>query len=419
MDTAPSTRYHPLPVKLINGTVRLMNAFGLAQADLSEASLLAAARRETGLDRFGDESFLPSLRVLLKSVGSEAHLNPFGRIHAKTEITASLKNLLWANACFEANPEILQRNIAAPIIIVGPIRSGTTRLHRMLATNSHLLHVKAWEGFNPAPRPGQPDSGKAARHDEVEKFLRLGRRLNPGAFTAHPMEADWAEEELLLLNHSFCGLSPVGMYNVPSFRDWFMACDKTPAYRTMVNLMKLISWSRGDSEEKRWVMKTPQYMLDLNVLPQVFPDAKFVFIHRDPLKTVASTLSLMWHFAAYNTDLPLRAPIRDTWLWMCEEMARRCMRARESLPTVQQLDVHFEDMNRDWRKVMREIYDFAGLDFSADAENAMAAWLAESEREGRHKGHRYALEDFGLSREEVDDRMMFYRQRYGIPYENG
>lgn len=418
MDTSPSTRHHPLPVKLINRAARLMNVFGLGKIDLSEDSLLAAARKETGLERFGDESFLPGLRVLLPAVENEAQLNPFGRLHAKMEITASLKNRLWANACFEAHPEIRQRKIPAPIVIVGPVRSGTTRLHRMLAADMRFQHLKAWEGFNPAPRPGLPDSGRAARHDEVEKFLRLGRRLNPDAFTAHPMEADWAEEELLLLNHSFCGLSPVGQYHIPSYRRWLMECDKTPAYRYMADLMKLVAWSRKDSEDKRWVMKTPQFMLDLDVLIKVFPDAKLVFTHRDPLKTVASTLSLMWHFAVYNSDRPLRGPIRDTWLGLSEEMAHRCIRVRETLPASQQFDVRYEDMNRDWREVMGHLYDFAGLDFTAEAESAMAAWLAESEREGRHRGHRYALEDFGVTTDQVDAAMGFYRERYGIPYES-
>jgi hypothetical protein len=90
---------------------------------------------------------------------------------------------------------------------------------------------------------------------------------------------------------------------------------------------------------------------------------------------------------------------------------------RANIPAAQQLDVHYADMNRDWRAQMRRVYDFAGLEFSADTENAMAAWLAESEREGLHGGHRYALEDFGTTTDEVDARMKFYRERYGIPYE--
>lgn len=414
MDTKPSTHYHPLQVRIFNGIGRIKNAFGLAKIDLSEESLLAAARAETGLQHFGDEGFLSALRVLLTSLEEESRLNPFGRAGARSRIVRCLKNRLWANACFEAHPEILQRKIAAPIIIVGPGRSGTTRMQRMLAADPRLQHLKAWEGFNPAPRLGQPDFGNVMRRDEVKRFLDHGQRLNPGASVAHPMEVDWAEEEILLLHHSFSALWSL------CFRrhyDGFLADDRTGAYRYMADLMRLLSWSRGDDEGKRWVMKTPQFMLDLDVLVKVFPDAKLVFMHRDPLKTVASTMSLMWHFVVQSVDRPCRGLIRDTWLDMCEQMARRSMRARETIPMEQQLDVYYEAVNRDWRLEARRIYDFIGIEFTGEAEDAIAKWLAASENENRHGGHRYSYEEFGADGREVDSRMMFYREQYAVPYE--
>lgn len=421
MDTQPSTHYHSPPVKQFNRE----HPDG-SEIDLSEDTLIAEARSETGLERFGDESFLPAMRTLLDAVGKEAKLNPFGRFSAKMRTLRSLDNRLWANACFEAHPEIRRREIAAPIIIVGLHRSGTTRIQRMMATDARLQHLKTWEGFNPAPRLGLPEMGKATRHEEVRKFLQQGAQVYPGAFTAHPMDANWPEEELLLLNHSFSGFSPLSLYHVPSYYRWFLEDDKRAAYRTMADLMKLISWSRDEPQglpglpglpERRWLLKNPQHMLDLPTLMQTFPDAKLVFMHRDPVKTVGSVMSLMWYYAVQHTDLPCRAQIRETWLDFYEQMARRCIAAREHIPAAQQLDIHYADMNRDWRAAMRRVYDFAGMEFSADAENAMAAWLAESEREGLHSGHRYALEDFGTTADEVDDRMKFYRERYGIPYE--
>lgn len=417
MDTKPSTYYHPLPNKLINRTVRALNFVGLAKIDLSEDALIAEARRRTGLEKFGNESFLPGLRVLLQSLETEAQLNPIGRLYARESIIGTLANRLWANACFDAYPEILRRKIVAPIIIIGPHRSGTTRMQRMMATDVRLQHLKTWEGFNPAPRMGLPDMGRSARYGEVKKAFVQFQKMYPGAFVAHPMDADWAEEEMLLLNHSFCSFSILGLYNVPSYYKWFTECDKTDAYRYMADLMKLISWSRNDPEDKRWVLKNPQHMFDLPLLLTVFPDAKLVFTHRDPLKTVASIMSLMWHYAVQHTNRPCRALIRDVWLDFCEQAARRCMQARETLPATQQLDVYYEDVNRDWRSVMRRVYDFSGIDFTDDAEQAMAAWLKQSESENQHSAHRYSLTDFGLSSNDVDGRMKFVRDHYAIPYE--
>lgn len=413
MDILPSTHYHTPFVNRFNSE----HPANAQELDLAEETLIAAARAETGLERFGDESFRQPMKILLKAVDKEAHLNPFGRFNARMRTLRSLGNLLRANACFESYPEIRRRKIAAPVIIVGLHRSGTTRLQRMMATDPRLQYLRTWEGFNPAPRLDLPEMGKAARREEVRQHLFRGQDLYPGAFTAHPMDADWPEEEMLLLNHSFSGFAPLGLYHVPSYYRWFLDDDKSAAYRAMAELMKLISWSRGEAEDQRWLLKNPQHMLNLPTLLQTFPDAKLVFMHRDPLKTVGSILSLSWSYAVQHTDLPCRAWIRDTWMDFYEQMAHRCMRAREKLPASQQLDVYFEDMNGDWRKVMSRIYTFAGLDFNADTEHAMATWLADSEREGHHKGHRYALEDFGLTRDKVNARMMFYREHYRIPSE--
>lgn len=417
MDTKPSTYYHPFPSKIFNWGAKALNTIGLAKIDLSEQTLTATAQHETGLERFGDESFLPGLHALLSSLETEARLNPFGRFYAKTNILGSLKNRLWANTCFEAHPEIRQRKIVAPIIIVGPHRSGTTRMQRMMSADSRLQYLKTWEGFNPAPRPGLPDFGKKVRREEVRKALGAIDRLYPGAFIGHPMDADWAEEEMLLLNHSFCSFSILGSYHVPSYYQWFLKHDKTDAYRYMADLMRLISWSNGESEGKRWVLKNPQHMLDLDVLMKVFPDAKVVFTHRDPLKTVASVMSLMWRYAVQHTDVPVRAGMRDVWMDFCENAARRCMQMREIIPVSQQLDVYYEDMNKDWRAVMRRVYEFAEVEFTPEAEQALQGWLEHSESENRHGGHRYSLDDFGITKKEVDARMMFARERYAIPYE--
>ncbi|MBS4099491.1 MAG: sulfotransferase [Sulfuricella sp.] len=414
MDNSPSTAYHSPQVLKFNQDARASHL----QIDLSEAALIAAARQETGLERFGDESFLPAMRAMLNAVETEAQLNPFGRATARNRTLRSLKNRLWANACFEAHPEIQRRKIVAPLIIIGPHRSGTTRIQRMLASDARLQHLKAWEGINPAPRPGWPDLGREARQAEARKMLDDGLRINPEARIAHPMDADWPEEDAQLLNHSFCGMANLSLYNVTDYYPWFLAADKGPGYRYLAEQMKLISWARGNPEDQPWMLKNPQHMLNLDVLMQTFPDAKLVFTHRDPLKTVGSVMSLMWLYGVQNTDLPCRAHIREVWLDLCERMVRRCMEVRETIPAGQQIDVYYEDMNRDWRAVVGKIYQFAGLELTPAAEHGMEAWLAESEREGRHTGHRYALEDFGTNREEVDARMRFYRERFNIPYEN-
>jgi hypothetical protein len=46
----------------------------------------------------------------------------------------------------------------------------------------------------------------------------------------------------------------------------------------------------------------------------------------------------------------------------------------------------------------------------------MQTWL-DSNRQHKHGAHKYSLADFGLDRDDVDQRLMFYRERFNIPYE--
>jgi hypothetical protein len=128
-------------------------------------------------------------------------------------------------------------------------------------------------------------------------------------------------------------------------------------------------------------------------------------------------MSLAWNFAVQNVDGPCRNSVRSMCLQLCEEMAQRAMRARASIPPGQQMDIHYDAMSRDWRTQMRRIYGFAGMDWTADVEAAMGRWLDQSERTNLHGRHRYSGEDFGITTAEIDSRMMFYRQGYGIAYE--
>jgi len=414
MDTKPGTDYHSPPVKDFNQRMQ-----GQPKIELSEHALIAEAQQETGLRRFGDESFLAALRRLLDAIEQEANLNPFGRRVAKSRTVASLKNRLWANACFEAHPEILQRKIVAPVIIVGPHRSGTTRLQHMLACDARLRHLQAWEGINPAPRTADVVLDKTTRYEEARALLDHRKDVYPEGHAAHPMHADWPEEEMLLMNHSFSGFSALGLYTIPSYYTWFIQDDKTAAYRYMADLMRLISWSKGEPENKRWILKNPQHMLNLDTLLKVFPDAKLVFPHRDPIKTVGSMLSLAWRFAVQHTNASCRAQIRNTWLDFCVQAASRCIQIRERTPAAQQLDVYYEETNRDWRAVMQCIYRFIDLPFTPAVEQKMETWLIESQRERSHSSnHLYDVTDFGITDQQVDATMMFVRKRYAIPYES-
>ncbi len=382
MDILPSTQYHTDAVKAFNQ--QAMDS-GWQRAKFVPELLMRQAKEQTQLEKFDDESFIPALEKLTESLNNTAELNPFGEMVVMSSIIEPLKTRLRADHCFRLHPEILDYPIENPVCIIGPHRSGTTRMHRMMAEDSRLQYLATWEGMNPAPYLDLPDFGAKKRYDEITGFLSF----------------------------SFLGNS-----YIPEFYQYFLQTDKSDAYAYMVKLMQLISWTRKDPPGKRWLLKNPQHMLDLPTLNKVLPGIKMIFPHRDPLKTVGSVISLMWLFCRQNTDAPRRLQMKEIWWDYCQQSARRALAARANLPAEQQLDVYYQDINHNWKEVMRKVYDFITLPFDAAAEQSLQAWLDASEKEAHHVGHAYALEDFGLTTSEVETGMQFVRERYNIPFES-
>ncbi len=416
-----ATAYHRTPIRVFNAVVRALNTVGLATFPLQESRLIASARKQTGLHEFGDESFLPRLRLLLDSLNSEADLNPLGRLMQRQSITSILRDRLYLQDLLVKHPEILERKLPAPVVIVGLARSGTTRLHRLMASDPQFLHVKAWESMNPVPYPESlqvRDSGQGIdpRITEIEQGLKVVLYMSPQIAAVHPLGAHEVEEEIGLIMHDFSTQMFEVQARVESFAEHLMSHAQTGAYQHMRTLMKVISWFRKDPEDKPWIMKSPQHMQDLDALLAVFPDAKLVCPHRDPIKVVGSSCSMTWNSIVRDSDSIDPHWVGQEWLTKTERMLKKNLAIRDQLSPAQQHDVLYADITADWESSLQGIYEFLGIDMSDLAKQGMRDWLA-SNAQHKHGAHKYALEDFGISKEQVDQQLQFYRQRFDIPYE--
>ena len=412
----PATAYHNTPMRLFNRAMRLLWQVGIGKASLSERDLVAAARQASGLEFFGDTSFVENLRRLLHGLETEAELNPLGRLLARQSLVRLLKHRLLAEDLWQRHPEILARRLAPPLIVVGLARSGTTRLHRLLACDPALHSIKAWESVNPVPLPESFGAVRDPRMTSIEQALKVVLWMSPQIESVHPLGAHEVEEEVGLIQHAFSSQLFEVMNKVPSFGAWLAENDQTHAYAYMVRLLKTIAWFRGTPEDAVWVLKTPQHMQDLDALVNVFPDARYLFIHRDPQKSVGSACSMVWNGIVRDTDHVDPHWIGREWLGKTEAMLKKTLRVRERIPAAQQLDVLYEDMNRDIFGVMQRICDWRGVPFTDSTRRGMEAWLAANAQH-KHGAHHYTLEDFGLNSAGVEERLSFYRERFGIPFE--
>ncbi|HBK14454.1 MAG TPA: sulfotransferase [Erythrobacter sp.] len=394
---------------------RKLGVFGPPRLD--KDALLEEAAAATGLNDFGDRWFEKPFEVLLDSVKHEAQLNAAGEFSATKMFHHVLRDRLYTQMWFGRHPEILARPLKNPVVIVGPMRSGTTRLHRLLAADQRFAHLRSFETISPVPRPEfeQVLAGEAEdfRPKLAARILKVARLANPRTLSIHPTGAYEPEEELGLVAASMYGMKWEAQWNVPSYAEWCHEERAIPAYRHMANLLRLIGWSQQESSLRPWILKTPQHMLDLPALLEVFPDARLIFTHRDPKQVVGSAASLAWNQTIIYSDHNDPAQTGRDWLGKTATMIARMRAARDAIPRERMIDVQYEDMETDWRGTMERVYRFLDLEMEP-AVAGMEDYLDRSARLKRHP-HRYSLAEFGLREDEVNERFADYTETFGIP----
>jgi len=398
--------------------LRVANAAGRPLAGairLGEAGLLAAARRRTGLSDFGDPAFREPLRVLFAALEREAALTPVGRFVARSLVLQLLVTRLRSEALLREHPEILDQEVRAPIVILGLPRTGTTHLHNLMSQDPELRSLPYWEALEPIPnapdprRPPQPDP----RVRRCAQGLSLVHWAMPLFPLMHEMEPAARHEEIQLLATAFSTMLFEASYWVPSYRDWYRATDQTPAYRYLRRMLQVLQWLRGP---RRWLLKSPQHLEQLGPLLRVFPDARIVQTHRDPVRVTASMCTM----AAYGLRMSrARIDLKRTgryWADRIENMLRASVEGRPLIPASQVSDVLFHEFMADDLATVERLYGCFGEPLAPPARAAMRAYL-ESHARGRLGAIDYRLEDFGLDAGERRRALRFYQERFGVPDE--
>ena len=417
----------PAPIAAVNAAWGALQRVGIARPSLSEASLVAAARKASGVHDFGDESFHEPMRRLLASLESEAQLNPIGRVAMRQIVVGWLASRLRLEQACDLHPEIAALPVEAPVFIAGLQRTGTTLLHRLLSCEPALRALLSWEALSPLPLPeshsafsalsgalsrGRQAPGRDPRMKLGETAERGLRYVAPEFFAIHPVEAHSPEEDVLLMDVSFISPTADATLTVPSYSDWLVGCDQRPAYRTLRRMIQALLWQRPG----RWLGKTPHHLEHIDALLEIFPDAKIIQTHRDPVRVVASFCSMIAHGRAVFSDVVDPHQVGAQLAANALRAVNRSMEIRDRNDASHFLDVHYGDVVGDPLKQIRRIYDFLGLELSPETEQTMRQWQG-SNPQHKHGVHRYRLEDFGLDPARLAEQFAPYRERFEIPSE--
>ncbi|HEX6475896.1 MAG TPA: sulfotransferase [Acidimicrobiales bacterium] len=379
---------------------------------LEPDALKAAAVEQAGLTDFGDSWFEEPLDVLCRALRQEAGLSAPGVVSNWFMLAGVLKNRLLIEDHLRRHPEIRRLPVARPIVICGLPRTGTTHLHNLMSADPALRHLPYWESLEPLLGPSeQPGPGEAdPRRARTEQALATVNGAMPLFVRMHEMTVDHAHEEIQLLAIAGSTMLFETTAPMPSWRDWYLGTDQTPAYSYLRSILQVLQWVRGP---QRWVLKSPQHLEQFGPLQRTFPDATFVVTHRDPVSVTASMCTMLAYSGRMSVERVDPCLYGDYWAKRLEGMLASCVGDRDLLPAGQSVDVRFGDFMADDISMVRRIYELADQPFTDETSSAMTAFMLEHPR-GRHGRVAYRLGDFGLDADERRAALGFYTHRFAV-----
>ncbi|MER7182125.1 sulfotransferase [Streptomyces hyaluromycini] len=339
----------------------------------------------------GDERFTDDFRHLLRCWAKAEHLTPVGWLSARGHVGRHLANRTRIRRLLAEHPEIEREPVERPVFVVGLPRTATTLTHGILSLSADHRCPLLWELLTP---------DLELPPEEREKAITTARRLvgginlfSPRFRHIHNLRPEGPEECTFALPHT---VMPLSQAVIPEYLPWHETHDFDADYRYLKQIYQVLQYGRP---RRRWVLKSPLHLENLDALRAVFPDAVIVWTHRDPATAVASFCSLVEHGMAVNTRPLDLHRIGATWLELLSRSAARGLASRALIPRESLVDVPYSWLGADPAAGAPKLYAAVGARWTeADA----ARLPAVAARPKGTRVHSYDLARYGLTRADVD-----------------
>jgi hypothetical protein len=379
---------------------------------LDAKALLAAAQAATGLGDWGDDTFETRFALAvdhLRGIG----MDEAGQRKAADTCHGLLTSRLHFFDGFRRYP-LAQEKIVKPLFATGEPRSGTTLLHALLSVDPHARALRFWEVMYPSPPPGLAEADDPRRARADADWREILQRL-PKWLISHPYndmlgnglpecERTWAFD--------FRVMTPTAWWRVPmGMNVGGLPMDPQAQYRIHKMMLQTCQYARP---QKYWVLKGFHGMR-LAALFDTYPDAHIIWIHRDPVQSIASRIVLtgeLTEMLSGHCDWTAQAKLQLG-------MARAGFKATLNNPLIDDPRIHhvrYPDFMADPVGTIRRFYEHAGVPFTTEAGAAMRGYLKENKGD-RYGKFRYSTDVIGEDIDALHAEFAPYRKRFGLEIE--
>ena len=360
-------------------------------------TLKQGASAATGLDDFGSTYYREGLERTVDALNDEADLNDLGQVIQHATISNALIQRLKIIDTYKQHPEIGDEVIAGPVVILGLPRTGTTALSQLIGADPQFRCLRTWESQAPTPPPEAATQHTDPRIAQAAEGIAMIDSMFPDFKSMNVAEPQGPTECQDLMGMSFRTFHFDGVVRVPGYIEWLMQCDMGETYAFHKDVLKLLQWH---CKPNLWHLRTPVHMFALDAFVETYPDAKFLWSHRDPAKVLASVCSLISYIRGWSSDRKDPEELGAEQLAWWVEGISRAMAFRRKFGDDRFVDVSFADLQTAPVDTVANSYERLGLTFTDSARARVQEWAAQH-KPGQHGTHTYELADYGLTPEQV------------------
>jgi hypothetical protein len=380
---------------------------------LTAASILDEAEQTVGVTDT-DVGVRGNLERLLDSMNQDFPLSAGGEARTRGMLLMDAVNRLEGLKWVAEHPEIAHEPIEAPVFLMGLPRSGTTYFQYLFDCDYRFRLIRTWESMMPFPPPGY-DPPSVERRRTAWREMQQGRVHFEGFEALHLYDEDGPDECHAFLEQSYGAAGLHNLYRVPAFFDWLMdELDFVQIYRIHRRQLQLLQWR---SERKPWALKYPNHVIALNEILQVYPDARFVMTHRDPVQVVPSIAKMTFHLRRMRAAGPVdKKQVGRDMVHFIQRHIERILAFDRGPYGARVIHVDYYALVADPVREMREIHHRLGIDTPDEVATRVADWHAANPQNARGRND-YGLEEYGLNEGELCERFDEYMRRFDIPRE--
>jgi hypothetical protein len=202
-------------------------------------------------------------------------------------------------------------------------------------------------------------------------------------------------------------------FRVPDYQAWVDDTGHEAAFAFHRKFLKLLQHGAAGH---RWVLKCPDHSFCLDAILKTYPDARFVVVHRDPMRVFASvahlTEVLRRPFLKNIDPLEIGSQVTERWIDGAQRLVQ--FDQRGDVDPARKINVHYEELAAAPMAAIARIYAHFDLPFSAPAARAIGAVLDAKPSGGYGGERRYVLDRFGINPQRLAPQFSSYLDYFGV-----